>query len=150
MLENPKYKQIIQKCLGHLKNQRTVTFILIGFVIICILLVVLAYLFPAGFKVDNSEIQVKPNNVEENSGIVSKYTSSEVINLIKNAINNGELESPRCSLAEGEFNTFFSHRKNWKIAILCPPLSEGLHRASKEYLYELNEWDDSVKYTPLD
>ena len=150
MLENPKYKQVIQKCLGHLKNQRTVTFILIGFVIICILLVVLAYLFPAGFKIDNSEIQVKPNNVVENSGIVSKYTSSEVITLVKNAINNGSIERPRCGLSEGKFHTFFSHRKNWKISILCPKASEGNHRATKEYLYELNEWDDSVKYTPLD
>ena len=150
MLENPKYKQVIQKCLNHLKNQRTVTFILIGFVIICILLVVLAYLFPAGFKIDNTETKVKADNVVENSGVVSKYTSSQVITRLKNAINSGEVDNPRCSLTEGEFNTFFSHRKYWKIAILCPPVSEGSHRASKEYLYELNEWDDSITHTPVD
>ncbi|MEC9308916.1 MAG: hypothetical protein VX966_05365 [Chloroflexota bacterium] len=150
MLENPKYKQVIQKCLGHLKNQRAVTFILIGFVIICIILVVLAYLFPSGFKIDNSEVQVKPDYLVENSGVLSKYTSSEAITLLKTAINNGEIDSPRCSLTEGEFHTFFSHRKYWKIAILCPPESEGLHRASKEYLYELSEWDDSIKHTPID
>jgi hypothetical protein len=150
MLENPKYKQVTQKCLSYLKNQRTVTFMLIGFVIICILLVVLAYLFPAGFKINNSEIQDKPDNIVENAGVISKYTNTEVITLLKNSINNGEVESPRCSLAEGKFHTFFSHRKYWKIAILCPALSEGSGRATKEYLYELNEWDDTIKHTPID
>ena len=118
-------------------------------------------MFPAGFKIDNTEIKVqpnnvidntevkvKPNNVVENSGVVSKYTNSEVITRLKNAINSGQVDKPRCSLTEGEFHTFFSHRKNWKIAILCPKVSEGTHRATKEYLYELNEWDDTIKYTP--
>jgi len=107
-------------------------------------------MFPSGFETNNTKVQSKPNNLVENSGIVSKYTSSEVITRMKNAINNGYVESPGCSISEAKFHTFFSHRKNWKIAILCPKVREGTHRATKEYLYELSEWDDTIKYTPID
>jgi hypothetical protein len=108
----------------------------------------LAFLFPRGFEVDNAQITGKPDSIVENSGIASKYTSSEVLNMVENAINNGDVDSPECGLSEAKFHTFFSHRKYWKIAILCPALREGLNRATREYLYELNEWDDIIKHTP--
>ena len=150
MLEKNKYLQKIMHYLYDLINQRTVLYIAIGAVSICLILIVLGFVFPKGIPTDNqtgSDDQDKI--VKLDSGITSAYTANQAIDFVTSAINSDEIKNPRCSTDQGKLTTFFSHRRYWKVALLCPPdPAKGIH-AWTEHTYEFNEQDGTVKDTTL-
>lgn len=148
MIERNNYVRQIIKYLSDLTNQRAVLYIAIGGVSICLALIILGLIFPKGIPTDNQSIRENPNqHVTTDSGVTSKYTGQQAIDAVESAIQSNNLGNPICDTSQGEFTAFFSHRKYWKIAFLCPPNpSRGIH-AGPEYLYEFSEWDETVKNT---
>ena len=143
-----KYVQLITNYLSDLTNQRAVLYLAIGGVTICLILVVLGFVFPKGIPTNNQKVQENLNQVvTSNSGITSEYTAQQAIDFVKSEIQSVNLGNPRCSTEQGKFVAFFSHRKYWKIAFSCPPdVAAGIH-VRTEYTYEFNEWDETVKNT---
>ena len=148
MQEQNKYLQRAIQYLSALTNQRAVLYIAIGAVSICLILIVLGFIFPKGVPTDNQKVQENRNQVVTNDlGITSEYTANQAIDFVISAIQSENLGNPRCKAEEGEFAAFFSHRKYWKIAFSCPPaVAEGIH-VRTEYTYEFSEWDETVKDT---
>ncbi len=150
MLEKNIYLQKIMHYLYDLINQRTVLYIAIGAVSICLILIVLGFIFPKGIPTDNQAVSDNPDRIVETvAGITSTYTANQAISFVKSAIESENLGNPRCSTEQGEFVAFFSHRKYWRVAFSCPPdVPENIH-VYTEYTYEFNEWNSTVKHTTL-
>ena len=148
MFEKNNYIQQIVKYLSNISNQKSVLYLAIGGVTICLVLIVLGIIFPKGFTTDNQSVRENLNQlVATESGITSEYTAQQAIDFVKHEIQSVNLGKPICSTDQGEFTAFFSHRKYWNIAFLCPAVpSEGIH-AGPEYLYEFNELDKTVTAT---
>ena len=136
--------------LYDLINQRTVLYIAIGAVSICVILIVLGFIFPKGIPTGNSSPSPDSDRIVKTiGGVTSEYSASQAIDFVKAEIQSENLGNPICSTDQGKFVAFFSHRKYWKVAFSCPPDPEqGIH-ASPEYLYEFSEWDKTIKHTPL-
>jgi len=149
MLEKNKYVQQIVRYLSDLTNQRTMLYLAIGAVSICLILIVLGFVFPKGIPTENQNVADNQDKLVTNQGITSEYTANQAIDFVKNAIQSANLGNPRCSSEQGKFTAFFSHRKYWKVALLCPPdAANGIH-AWTEHTYEFNEQDETVKDTSL-
>ena len=148
MQEQNKYLQRAIQYLSALTNQRAVLYIAIGAVSICLILIVLGFIFPKGVPTDNKSIRENLNQiVTTESGITSTYTAQEAIDFVKDAFKSESLDTPDCNPEQRKWSTFFSHRKYWKISLLCPPdVSNSIH-VWTEYTYEFNEWDETVKNT---
>lgn len=148
MLETNKYGQRIIKYLSNLSSQRTMLYVAIGGVSVCLVLIILGLIFPTGKPTNNQNIADKPDSIVETyGGITSDYTATQAIEFVSSAIQSDDIAPPRCDTDQGEFTAFFSHRKYWKVALLCPPdVSQGIHTGT-EYTYEFNEWDGTVKDT---
>ena len=145
MLETNKYGQRIIKYLSNLSSQRTMLYVAIGGVSVCLVLIILGLIYPTGKPTNNQTIADKPDSIVETyAGITSDYTANQAIDFVQSAIQSNDIENPRCDTEQGEFKAFFSHRKYWKISFACPPdPSEGIH-VYTEYTYTFNEWDKSV------
>ena len=152
-MHQKKLKLYLQKTMEYLSglmNQRAMLCLAIGGVSICLMLIILGFIFPQGIPTDNQNVSDDPDTIVETyAGITSEYTASQAIDFVKSAIQSDNLGNPRCNTEQGEFVAFFSHRKYWKVAFSCPPdVSEGVH-VRTEYTYEFNEWDETVKNTTL-
>ena len=145
-----KYVQLITTYLSDLTNQRAVLYLAIGGVSICLILIVLGFIFPQGIPTNNQTVQDSPNQVvTTDSGLTSSYTAQEAMDLVKDAIKSDNVDAPDCDLEEAKWTPFFSHRGYWKLAVLCPPDVANSVHAWTEYTYEFNEGDASVKDTTL-
>ena len=150
MPDKNKYTQQIINYLSNLTNQRLMLYVATAGVTICLILVILGLIFPQGIPDNNPFGSHNPDSVvKTDGGVTSEYTANQVIDFVKSAIYTDEIDNPSCSTDQAEFTAFFSHRKYWKVSLLCPPEpANGIHY-SKEYLYEFNEWDKTVKDTSV-
>ncbi|MBO55363.1 MAG: hypothetical protein CL886_06835 [Dehalococcoidia bacterium] len=150
MPDKNKYLHQIITYLSNLTTQRSMLYVAISGVSICLILVVLGIIFPKGLPTDDPTGSDNPDKIVESyAGITSEYTANQAIDFVKSAIYTDEIDNPSCSTDQAEFTAFFSHRKYWKVSLLCPPEpANGIHY-SKEYLYEFNEWDKTVKDTSV-
>ncbi len=147
-MEINKYLQRIIHTVSELPNQRSMLYLAIAGVSVCLILIVLGFIFPTGITTDNKSIQDNPNRiVKTESGITSKYTAQEAIDFVKDGFKAESLDIPDCNPEQAKWKAFFSHRKYWTIAVLCPPdIAKDIH-VWTEYTYEFNEWDETVKTT---
>ncbi len=150
MSDKNKYLHQIITYLSNLTTQKYMLYVAISGVSICLILVVLGIIFPKGIPTDDPTGSDNPDKIVESyAGITSEYTANQVLDFVKSAIQSDEIENPRCDIDKGQFTAFFSHRKHWNIAFLCPPdPANGIH-AGEEYTYKFNELDKTIEDTSI-
>ena len=125
MLEKNKYVQQIIRYLSDLSSQRTMLYLAIAAVSICLILIVLGFVFPKGIPIDNQTLAGQPVHENPNrvvttdAGITSTYTAKQAVDFVKEGFKSESLTTPDCSPEEAQWNAFFSHRKYWKISVAC-------------------------------
>ena len=90
--EKNKYLQKTMEYLSGLMNQRAMLYLAIGGVSICLILIILGFIFPQGIPTDNQNVSDDPDTIVETyAGITSEYTASQAIDFVKSAIQSDNL-----------------------------------------------------------